>query len=90
MNATESKVTKNVREAVVKTADEIGKLGSTVHGAAKTAFMKMRSAAEDAEKNKDKVRTEAKKISSQVKGTITDAVKGLKEGIKEVRDRNKK
>jgi hypothetical protein len=90
MKGSESNVTKNVREAVVKTADEIEKMGNTVQGAAKTAFMKMRSAAEDAQKNKDRVSSEAKRISAKVTGTFTDAVKGLKEGIQEVRNKKKK
>ncbi|MCX5778317.1 MAG: hypothetical protein NTU66_03755 [Elusimicrobia bacterium] len=89
MRPAESKVTKKVREAVVKTAGEIEKMGATVQGAAKTAFMKMRAAAEDAQKNQDRVKTEAKRITAQVKGTVKDAVKGFKEGMKEVR-RNKK
>ncbi|MGA2091386.1 MAG: hypothetical protein ABSH12_08025 [Endomicrobiales bacterium] len=90
MNATESKVTKNVREAVVKTADEIVKISSTVQGAAKTAFLKMRSAAEDAEKNKNRMSSEVKRISAEVKGTVSDAVKGIKEGFEEVRSKKRK
>jgi hypothetical protein len=56
MNAVESKVTKNVRQAAAKTAAGIEKFGATVQGTAKAAFMKMRTAAKDAQKNKGRVK----------------------------------
>ncbi|HAX62388.1 MAG TPA: hypothetical protein DCX95_07555 [Elusimicrobia bacterium] len=89
MGKRESSVEKAVREAVVKTAGEIGKLKMKIRQKSGPAKEKVKEAARTisqmAAKEGMSAKAKAKKLSRKAVTTAKDAYKGFKEGIEQVR-----
>jgi methyl-accepting chemotaxis protein len=88
----ESKVTKNVRESVVRAASEIERLKAKFNNTSapiKTKIGKAKEIVKEISRKSDEMRAEAKNLSRKAVKTTRDAIKGFKQGMKIVRQSKK-